>query len=125
MDSQKTLKQPTRSGKLLVGMPALIATKKKATPICDGRCTTACGKCLRKRAVQAGERSARAEKRGKWDESDIKGSSPAAAPSEPKMLSLSDSDSDDELFDEWAPGRVRATPERPTFTPSPQTSPSV
>ena len=75
--------------------------------------------------MQADERSARAERLGKLDESDFRGSSPAAAPSEPKMLSLSDSDSDDELFEEWAPGRVRATPERPVFTPSPQTSPSV
>ena len=49
---------------LLVGMPVVIATKKKATPVCDGRCTNACGKCLRKRAVQAGERSALALRRG-------------------------------------------------------------
>ena len=49
---------------LLVGMPVVIATKKKATPVCDGRCTNACGKCLRERAVQAGERSALALRRG-------------------------------------------------------------
>ena len=106
-------------------MPPISKVKKKATPVCDGRCTNLCGKCLRKQAAQADERQARAEKRGKRDESDLQGSSPAAAPSEPKILSLSDSDSDGELFEEWAPGRVRATPERPVFTPSPQTSPSV
>ena len=33
MDSQTTLKQPTRSRKLLVDMPAIIAKKKKATPV--------------------------------------------------------------------------------------------
>ena len=32
-------------------------------------------------------------------------------------------DDEEELFDEWAPGRIRATPERPLFTPTPSPSP--
>ena len=127
MDSQTTLKQPTRSGKLLVGMPAIKAKKKKATPVCDGRCTNACSKCLRKRAAQADERSARSEKRGKQRrEFEQRATHPTAEASDRKLFSLSDSDdSDEELFDQWEPGRVRATPERPVFTPTPKSSPAV
>ena len=52
MDSQTTLKQPTRSGKLLVGMPAIIAKKKKATPV--SRLRRALHQRLRQVPAQAG-----------------------------------------------------------------------
>ena len=66
MDTQATLKQPTsRSGKLIVGMPLVRSRKKAKGPVCDGRCLRAkkCTKCLKKRATQAVERTARLQKR--------------------------------------------------------------
>ena len=52
MDSQTTLKQPTRSRKLLVDMPAIIAKKKKATPV--SRLRRALHQRLRQVPAQAG-----------------------------------------------------------------------
>ena len=66
MDTQATLKQPTRSGKLIVGMPNVRGKKKvRGAPICDGRCLLVkkCTKCLRKRATEAVDRTARLHKR--------------------------------------------------------------
>ena len=58
---QPTLKQPTRSGRLVLGLPTLIGSSKKKAPVCDGRCSTVkrCTKCLRKRRAQADDRDAR------------------------------------------------------------------
>eukprot|EP00966_Prymnesium_polylepis_P039547 917570-Prymnesium_polylepis.1 len=65
MDSQATLKQPTRSGRLLIGMPATIAKRKKPIAVCDSRCpfVKRCTKCLRKRTKQRDDRGARFDKR--------------------------------------------------------------
>ena len=65
MDTQATLKQPIRSGKLIVGMPNVRGKKKVRAPICDGRCLLVkkCTKCLRKRAKEAVDRTARLHKR--------------------------------------------------------------
>jgi hypothetical protein len=67
MDSQSILKQPTRSGRLLVRIAAKHGKKKARQPVCDGRCLRAkvCTMCLRKRQTQVDQRSARADKRDK------------------------------------------------------------
>ena len=39
-----------------------------------------------------------------------------------EMQADEDEEEDEELFEEWAPGLLRATPERPAFTPTPPSS---
>ena len=42
----------------------------------------------------------------------------------PDGISFFEGSGFEETFDKWAPGRVLVTPDRPTFTPTPEGSPS-
>ena len=125
MDTQTTLKQPTRSGKLLVGLPHVRMKKMAKSAACDGCCLHAkkCTRCLNKRAKQAVDRSARLQKRNCSKQTEGGGVAQThlhETEAEKTNQSVSDDEEEDEeLFADWAPGRIRASPERLLFTPTP------
>ena len=123
---QPTLKQPTRSGRLLIGMPTVVGSRKKKPPVCDGRCSVVrkCTKCLRKRRAQADDRAARLEKRQARVEAGATRAAHLQVETDGTDKQSEDDDvEDEEYFDQWAPGLVLATPDRPVFTPTPDVSP--
>ena len=125
MDTQATLKQPTRSGKLVVGMPNVRTKKKAKAPVCDGRCIRAkkCIKCLRKRATQAVERTARLQERhSKQAETSVVQTHRKMEAIDANKQGADEEEDKVEYFDDWGPGRLRATPERLAFTPTPPSS---
>ena len=125
---QPTLKQPTRSGKLVLGLPTLIGSRKKKPFVCEGRCAIVqhCTKCLRKRRAQADARDARQHKRkARAEAAESRAAHPQVAAVEMDKQSVEDDVEDEEYFSDWAPGRVAATPERPVFSPTPESSPRV
>jgi hypothetical protein len=123
---QATLKQPTRSGRLLIGLPTMVSSMKKKPPVCDGRCSIVrkCTKCLRKRRAQADDGAARQEKRKARVEAwERRAAHPQMKTDETDAQSVVEDVEDEEYFDQWAPGLVLATPDRPVFTPTPESSP--
>ena len=106
-----------------------VRSKKKAkAPVCDGRCLRAkkCTKCLKKRAIQAVERTARQQKRysKRTEDARVAHAPRHEAKAEATQTSTASMTTTKKpsTLDEWAPGRLRATPERLAFTPTPPSS---
>ena len=78
-----------------------------------------CIQCLNKRAAQAISREGRAAERDKRKQELAEQAAAAYVASVEGLANGDDEKEEEELFDEWQPGRCRATPERPTFTPYP------
>ena len=101
-------------------------TKKKAkAPVCDGRCIRAkkCIKCLRKRATQAVERTAHLQERhSKQAETSVVQTHRKMEAIDANKQGADEEEDKVEYFDDWGPGRLRATPERLAFTPTPPSS---
>ena len=103
----------------------VIGSSKKKAPVCDGRCSTVkrCTKCLRKRRAQADDRDARQHMRkARAEAAEARAAHPQIDAVEIDKQSVDDVE-DEEYFDQWAPGLVLATPDRPVFTPTPESSP--
>ena len=98
----------------------VISIRKPSNPrMCEGCLhSKICVRCLNTKTRAAIAREARLLNRNAAKEA----AAEAAAVEEPKQTSepdaVDDVEDEEELFDEWAPDRVQATPER-TFTPTP------
>jgi len=96
--------------------------KKMKAPVCDGNCLRLkCTRCLKKRAKQAVDRADRQAKRHSTQAAGTPSAQTHAKVEADETQQHDEAEDEDveELFDEWAPGRIRATPERPLFPPTP------